>query len=322
MKQTDKSMKDSDTILGQRTCAVLDLPEETDAGAAFSLRFEVNYDPPVEKSGQKLEIVSSTGDIVAASTLDPAAESNGNSWTADVSLVAPGVAGRHEFVVRMCSHDSGGVAYPEVVQGFTVAVVAHQISPVVWGVPSAISRGTAFPAKIGARCTSDCATSGWKVQVRDHNGEVVAETETGTALWQGTSGLYYAEIDLDAPDEVGLFEWNASVEASGSDLPHMAGVRKFGVRITPPADSTLHVEAVDRESGAPIEGLKVVAHPFNALTGSDGTAVINLPSDTYRVMVSGKGYVPRSVEGKVEGNENLRVELEQDIGPTDADYWA
>lgn len=304
-----------------RTCTARDIPDHVDAGSDFVFCVDVSADPETDLAGQELQIIDSENKTLAKLTLLAPSEAGAPNTTGPISLAAPACAGQHSWILRAPPSETDDTSYLGTETEISVLVVAHQIDPVVWDVPSAVSPGETFQAKIGVRCSSACVTSGWIVSVRDHMSQVVARGKTGDTPWRGTEGLCYAEIDFVAPDGVGLFNWEAIVEAPEGELPHQHGSRRFGVRTTQPADARLRVEAVDAKSGAPVKGLKVMVHPFSARTGSDGISEIAVPSGDHRVFVSGKGYIPHRSECTVSGTYTMCVALEPDRALSEAEVW-
>jgi hypothetical protein len=92
-------------------------------------------------------------------------------------------------------------------------------------------------------------------------------------------------------------------------------------RVLPP-ECVLRVEAVDKETRAPVKRAKVVAHPYRTLTDEGGFAEVRVPKGDYRLFVSGGGYLPFRRDGSVTGDMTIRVELTLDVGPSDAEVWS
>ena len=315
-------MKDMDALQGSRTCTVLDLPEDIHAGAELRFGVEVAAEPSADLAGLEVELVDGTGDVVARADFALAEDGDASRYVApDIALTAPQAPGPHRFVARLAAFKADGVSYPPVEAEVQLQVLAHRVAPVVWDVPEAVTPGATFTVMVGARCASDCDASGWRITVRDPSGRIKAEAATGPEPWTGTSGLHYAEVMLTAPDGIGLETWEVTVGAPDAALHHEEGRRTFGVRTTPPADATLRIEAVEAGTDTPAAGVKVVCHPFSALTGADGTVEIAVPSGAHRVFVSGARFIPCRVVCTIEENETLRVELEPDTGLTDAMKW-
>lgn len=202
----------------------------------------------------------------------------------------------------------------------------HRRSLVVWDVPSAIECGKPFTIKLGVKCADGCQPAGWPVEVRDGDGVTRATVALGDALWPGTAALYYVDLQLTAPAEVGLFGWEAVAPALLSDADDASGHAEsrmaFSLRAVPAPDFRLTVIAIDRKSQAPVPGVKVVVHPYQARTNAAGVAELDLPRGQYRLFVSGKDFFPFRTDGELTSDLTLRAELDLDLGPTDAELWS
>src|SRR5690606_19125160 len=143
--------------------------------------------------------------------------------------------------------------------------------------------------------------------------------------WSGTAALYYAEAELAAPDAEGLYAWEAfapAIDADDDEIGHGAASAAFSVRTVRAPESTLTVVAVDKESGSPIRGAKVVVHPFRTVTDERGVAVLRVPKGAFRLFVTGRGYFPFRHDGDAAEDATVTAELESDLGPTDAELWS
>ena len=94
------------------------------------------------------------------------------------------------------------------------------------------------------------------------------------------------------------------------------------VRVVSAPACRLTVVAVDAKSGKPVEGARVVAHPYRAVTDERGVAEMRVPAGEYRLFVSGKGSIPFRFDGAVTADRTIRAELAQDVELSDADIWA
>lgn len=315
-------MKDMTVQEGRRTCLVQGLPDTVDAGSAIPLRVEVTADPPCDLSGIEVEIVDHDGATVRTARLGPGADGDAHRFVTDeVTITAPGNACEVRLHAHLAPLTVDAVSYPAAEAEIRTAVVAHLIAPVVWDVPQAVAPGEVFTIKVGARCLSGCCSSGWEVTIFDTAGTACASSVTGNTAWAGTEGLFYATLEITAPDEVGLSRLEAVVAAPDADLPHETGRRGFSLHTAPPADAVLRVSAADAGTGEPLSGLKVVAGPFLARTGTDGKAVLAVPRGRHRVFVSGGTYIPFQTDCVIETEEVLDVVLEPDTGLTEGMMW-
>ena len=202
------------------------------------------------------------------------------------------------------------------------SVEPHDTRVVVWDTPPAIERGKRFAVKLGVACSARCPPAGWAVEVRDHDGERRATTTLGDEPWPGTDALYHAEVALLAPDAEGLYTWEAAALTDGTTVAHSGCSARFGVRVVSPPACLLTIVALEAESGAPVAGVKVVAHPYRAVTDARGVAEIRVPAGRYRLFVSGKRYLPFRFDGEVQADTTIRAELAHDVELSDADLWS
>ena len=200
---------------------------------------------------------------------------------------------------------------------------AHDLRLVVWDTPAAVERGKRFTIRLGLTCSSRCRPDGWMVEVRDQDGETRATTTLGDDPWPATDALYHAEVALVAPDAEGLHTWEATaLTGNGPAVAHTGCSARFGVRVVSPPACVLTVVATDAETGAPVEGARVVAHPYRAVTDERGGATLRVPAGEYRLFVSGKGCVPFRFDGEVKSDTTIRAALVQDVELSDADIWS
>ena len=82
------------------------------------------------------------------------------------------------------------------------------------------------------------------------------------------------------------------------------------------------IVATDAERRTPVEGARVVAHPYRTVTDERGAATLQVPAGQYRLFVSGKGYAPFRLDGEVKSDTTIRAALVQDVELSDADIWS
>ena len=216
---------------------------------------------------------------------------------------------------------SGDGPTPPRVGSAAPAGKPHDLRLVVWDTPPAIERGKRFAVRIGLACSAKCRTAGWTVEVHDQDGARRATATVGDDPWPGTDALHHATVALAAPDAEGLFAWKAVTPANEGDGSHTGGNASFQVRVVSTPACLLTVVARDAESQAAVEGARVVAHPYRAVTDERGMAQLKLPAGEYRLFVSGKGYIPFRFDGNVQTDTTIRAELAQDVELSDADIW-
>ena len=298
------------------TCAVKVTPNEIDVGATMALSGEAACSPPRDLRGQALLIEDAEGNPAARLHFE---EFDGEvSRTAEVAVEAPPELGDYTWraVISNEPQEAEGAAT------FSFTVRAHGIRILVWDVPSTVAAGERFRMRVGAKCSSGCAPTGWTFEIQDHLGATRARAELEDAPWPGTTALFSAEVELDAPESEGLHTWVAVLLPAAGKHPHDEGRTTFRVRSVAPPEILLRVEAIDRDSRRPVERAKVVVHPYRTFTDADGVAELRIPKGEYRLFVSGKRYVPYRQLGAVTEDTTVRTELYADVGLSDADVWA
>ena len=301
-------------------CSVEVSASEVDAGADMNLKGGVSCSPAEDLRGKTLLIKDQDGALAKSMELT---EFDGETnKTSEFVVKAPLAPGVYTWLAVFPAHSPAGASDEETSAPFSFTVKAHSTRVVAWDVPSAIECGKKFGIKLGVKCSSECRPDGWVIEVRDHDGKKLASSALSDDAWTDTAALYYTEVSLTAPDTEGLYGWEARVPASGPDIPHAGCVASFGVRVVPAPECVLTVEAVDMESQTPVQGAKVVVHPYRAFTDERGRAEMRIPKGEYRVFVSGKNYFPFRSDGEMKTDMTIRAELALDPGLSDADVWS
>src|SRR5262245_26024550 len=107
----------------------------------------------------------------------------------------------------------------------------HTVNVVAWDVPSAIVAGERFRLKVGIKCASECDLTNSDFVVFDHEGTQLTRRTMPGDCWPGTTALYVAEVELEAPAAEGLYAWSAQSPStalgaspeSDVEIPHAEG---------------------------------------------------------------------------------------------------
>ena len=301
-------------------CSVEVSPLEVDAGADMTLKGKVSCSPPGDLRGKTLLIKDQDG--ASAESIELTEFDGEVNETMPFVVKAPVRPGAYTWSAACPEDVTEGVSHEETSSPFSFTVKPHSTHVVVWDAPSAIECGKKFSVKFGVKCSSECRPDGWVVEVCDHDAKKLARSTLSDDAWPDTAALYYTEVELTAPDTEGLYAWEAKALAAGLDIPHAEGVASFSVRVVPPPECVLTVQAIDMESQTPVEGAKVVVHPYRAFTDERGRAEVSVPKGEYRLLVSGKNYFPFRSDCEVKTNITIRAELALDLELSDADIWS
>jgi len=195
----------------------------------------------------------------------------------------------------------------------------HRASVVAWDVPPAIEAGKRFRMKVGIKCSpgspgSDfCRLSDMNFSVINHEEEQVATGTLPDDRWPGTTGLYAAEVELQAPAAAGLYTWSVEgPQSNGSDAGtlHAEGSIRFGLRVVGRPEYRVRVETVDKTSQAPLRGAHVVMPPYRAVTDERGVAEVRVAKGAYRLFVSQTRYLTFALPVEVTADMTTRAELD------------
>jgi len=209
-------------------------------------------------------------------------------------------------------------ASADVVNAGAGTIEPHATNVVAWDIPSAIVTGEKFRMKVGAKCSDECDLTNSGFDIHDHEGTRAATGTLSGDRWPGTTGLYVAEVELEAPAAEGLYTWSVNIPSTalgaspGSDgeIPHAEGSTSFGVRVVSHPDYLVTVEAFDRESQQPLGAARVVMHPYKAVTDEHGRAEVRVAKGTYTLFVSQTRYLTFGMPIDVTADMTARAELD------------
>lgn len=290
-------------------------PDVVDAGGEVTLQGRVSCLPACDLRGHALLIKDQTGADAGRAELT---EFDGaTNATGDLVVKAPLTPGTYAWLAVCPAVAKEGVSYAEASTPLSFTVKPHTTNIVVWDVPSAIAVGERFTLKVGIKCSSECRPVNWNVRIYDHDGSEAATETLPDESWPGTTGLSVAEVELQAPEEEGLYTWSAkgpsTERAAGARseaaIPHAEGSANFGVRVVRRPDCLVTVEALDQESRAPLSGARVVMHPYRAVTDERGVAEVRVAKGAYQLFVSQTRYLTFGLPLEVEADTTTRAEL-------------
>jgi hypothetical protein len=187
-------------------------------------------------------------------------------------------------------------------------VKPHAASLAVWAAPNAAIAGELFTLKAGAKCSDGCDLSGQRIEVCDAAGAVVASGQTGATPWPGTAALYWTELTLPAPVDVGPAAWSARLDANALDVPHDCAAASFSVTVIRPPEHTLTVKVVAKDTAAPIEDADIRLGACRARTGPSGVAQVRIGKGRYELHVWKAGYETPATAVEVRADAFVEIE--------------
>jgi len=298
----------TDKMRVSTTCVVDISPAVVEAGAEMTLQGKVSCAPARDLRGQTLLIKDHTGADARRVELN---EFDGvTNLTPEFVMKAPIKPGQYTWTAVSAAIVNEGVSYAQASTPISFTVKPHTTHVVAWDTPSAVLAEERFRIKVGIKCSSECAFTNRDFGVYDHEGKQVASSTLSGERWPGTTGLFAAEVELEAPSREGLYTWTVRARGSDAGVPHAEGSISFGVRVVSHPEFVVTIEAVDKDSQTALMGARVVMHPYNAITDERGIAEVRVAKGSYRLFVSQTKYVTFGLPVEVVADMNERVELE------------
>ena len=144
----------------------------------------------------------------------------------------------------------------------------------------------------------------------DESGAAIADGTLGDTPWQGTSALFWTEVELVAPMTEGVVSRSVRFAAEDVDAPHTGSASAFTFATMRPPEHCVTVSVVEKETRAPIERAEVRLGPYRGTTDEDGLAKVETPKGTYEVCAWKPGYLTPSKTLEVTADETIELEGE------------
>jgi len=293
---------------GHMTCVVHVSPDVVDAGAEMTLQGQVSSSPPCDLRGHTLRVKDETGaDAGGVELIQFDGETN---RTDEFGVKAPVKVGEYTWLAVCPAVVSEGISYIEASTAIPFTVKRHTMHVLAWDIPSAIVVGERFRMNVGIKCSNECQFANRDLAIYDHEGTHVATGTLSGDRWPGTTGLYVAAIELDAPATEGLYSWSVTFPPSDDGIPHAEGSSSFGVRVVCHPECLVTVETADQVSQTPLSGARVVMHPYKAVTDERGVAQMRVAKGAYKLFVSKTLYLTFGLPVEVTADMTARAELE------------
>jgi hypothetical protein len=284
---------------------------ELDAGTDIALKVRVSCPSKCNLKGSKARIIDDEGSVVKEFELvsfDGAANE-----TDEFVVKAPIKPGAHTRTAVFPAQEKEGVLHEESSALFSFIVKPHATSMAVWDAPSPIVINSKFRLKVGVRCSAECKLTGKKVEICDHEDSRVATGTLGDVPWSDTTGLYWAEVELEAPSIEGFYSWEVKFPKPDSEFPHEGAVYTFASQTARPPEHVVTVEAIDRGTKTPLKNAAVFLHSsgttYRNSTDEGGVAKLSVPKGEYELDVLMRDYKSFWTTAQVAGDATVKAEL-------------
>ncbi len=182
------------------------------------------------------------------------------------------------------------------------------ISLAVWDVPMPAVAGERFAIKAGASCTSGRSLAGYRVEVSDTAGTVVASETLGNAPLPGTEALYWAAIDLPAPEQR-TTEYSVRLVAGRDGPAGDAVASRFSVVAVAKPQHRLAIKVTEQDTSAPLGGVEVRLGPFHARTDAAGRAELRVCPGAYQLQLWRNAHIAPAKPVTIDADVSLELTM-------------
>ena len=290
-------------------------PPEVDAGTDIPLKVKVSCHSACDLRGKTVRIIAQ--DTAVAKEVALTSFEEEINETDEFTVKAPIELGECTWSVVFPAQEVGGVLHEESSTPFSLTVRPHSTSIAVWDVPSPIAFNDKFGIKVGVKCSAECNLMDKEVRIYDDRGKKVATGALGGVPWQGTSTLYWAEVELGAPGTEGYHKWLVKFPKPALDLPHEGASCNFAFTTGRPPEHVVTVDVIARDTKTPLKNAFVLlrpqsGYPYKGYTDEGGVARVQLPKGEYKIYVSKLEYKDLQTTAEVAGDLTIRAELLED----------
>ncbi len=287
-------------------------PTEIYAGAGMWLEVGVSCAESCDLRGSMLRIAAEDGAILTEVEL---AESDGRaSLTGRLEVKAPSQPGEYTWTAVFPAQEREGIPHGQGSTELSFVVKPHSTSIAVWDVPSPVAILDKFKVKVGVKCSAACNLAGTEIEIYDHEGTREATAALGDAPWMTPGALYWAEVELQAPEEEGYHRRRVEFQRPNLDLPHEVASYAFGFTTGPAPAHLVTVQVTGRDAKDSLSRAHVLlrpasGYPYRAHTDEAGVAKIAVPEGEYELYVSKDEYHGFRTAVKVADDITIKAEL-------------
>ena len=174
-----------------------------------------------------------------------------------------------------------------------------EASIAVWDVPLPVVAGERFAIKVGAKSQGRASVTG-AVEVCRADGQVVASDKLGTEPWPDTEALYWVELAVPAPAQIGLAEY--TVRAGNA-------ISRFSVAVTAKPEHRLTVMVTEKAKAAPLADVEIRLGAFHARTDAAGCAELQVCKGCYQLQTWRWAYDASPVPVEIKADTSIEIAM-------------
>lgn len=284
--------------------------EEIYPGVFITIQVSVTCPMKCNFKADKIQIIDHEGQVIRdVNLIIP----SGMAFATDPLVIkAPTIPGSYTWKAYYPEQDKEGVAHLEAAVPFTFTVKPlHVTSMAVWDVLSPVVAKDSMKFKVGVKCSADCQLQEQRIRIYNHENSIVATAQLGDKPWEDTGGLYWTEVELPAPTEEGLYNWQAKFLEPSLAIPHIESETSFSFRVVNSPECTIDVGVMDSKDKTPVQGASVILHPYRGVTDERGKVCLEVTQGEYQLYVAGlSAYESYQSQITVTQDTSIEVTLE------------
>jgi hypothetical protein len=285
---------------------------ELDAGTDVALKVKVSCPSACDLRGKTVRIIAQDSTVAKEVALTTFEEQMNE--TDEFTVKAPIELGECTWSVVFPAQEVGGVLHEESSTPVVFNVKPHATSMAVWDVPSPVAFNDKFKIKVGVKCSAECSLTGKEIGIYGQKGKKVATGALGGVPWPGTSALYWAEVELEAPGVEGYYRWRVRFLKPDLELPHEEASYHFAFTTARPPEHAVTVEVVAQDTKIPIKNAHILlrphsGYPYRGYTDEGGVAKLEVPKGEHELYVSKSDYDTFQTSVEVASDLTIKAEL-------------
>jgi hypothetical protein len=302
----------STVYTGDKEAVVPPLPRVY-AGCDIALQVNVSCSLACDLRGDMVEILAQDA-VITQVELTSFDNDDAVNQTDVFILTAPTEPGEYTWTAVFEPKEEENTPHVPVSASFTFVVEAHMITLSSWDMPFPVIVGSRFTLKAGARCVGDCKLAGEQIMLYDQQGVLLATGVLGEEPLKDTAGLYWTELELDAPGGTGVYEWELKFSQPDKLAAHDDASHTLVFRAARPPEHLLTIEVVcDFEKIPIVNALVAVTSEgvsYRAWSDDAGIVNFNVPKGEYRLLITAEDHLALDPKDTITVDSDLIVKKE------------
>jgi hypothetical protein len=234
--------------------------------------------------------------------------------TATITFIAPMEPGQYTWTALFKPSEEDSLHEP-VSATLVLDIEAHFTSLTAWDMPFPVIAGEKFTLKAGVRCVGNCNLSGEQIKLFDQEGELLATGILGEEPKKDTVGLFWTEIEVEAPGELGVYNWELKFAELKNEHSHDEANHAIVFRTALPPEHLLTIELISDLEQIPVVDANATINTggvyYRCRTNSAGIATFNVPAGEYKLHATAEDHQALDPEEKilVDSDKTVRVEM-------------